>query len=198
MKKYSLILLTIIFAFVLLAVPVFAEEITPETEEYTESENFFEEIYEEILKHSDKILSALAFVASLLLALTYKKGLLPLVKGALSSLGNSVSRLKEETENATNTADENMRSAVAELQKAEDLIFSLSEKLETLEGELSEAKKERAENGDMRLIMKAQVDMLYEIFMSSSLPLYQKEAVGEKISEMKKALLKSCGETQND
>ena len=36
--------------------------------------------------------------------------------------------------------------------------------------------------------MKAQVDMLYEIFMSSSLPQYQKDSVGEKISSMRKSL----------
>jgi hypothetical protein len=40
----------------------------------------------------------------------------------------------------------------------------------------------------MKTIMSAQVDMLYNIFMSSSLPQYSKDAVGERISEMKAAL----------
>lgn len=197
MKKYSLILLTIIFTFVFLSVPAFAAENVDGAGE-TVNGNFFEDIYNEILTHADKILSALAFAASLILAFTYKKGLLPLVKGALSSLGNSVSKLKEETENAKNTADENMKSAVAQLERAEELIFALSERLEALEHELDAAGEERAHNKDMRTIVKTQVDMLYEIFMSSSIPQYQKEAVGEKISEMKKTLAAGTEDAKND
>ena len=41
----------------------------------------------------------------------------------------------------------------------------------------------------MKIILESQIDMLYDIFMSSSIPLFQKEAVGEKISAMKKRLL---------
>ena len=36
--------------------------------------------------------------------------------------------------------------------------------------------------------MNAQIDMLYEIFMSSALPQYAKDRVGEKVAEMKAQL----------
>ena len=196
MKKYLLVLFILTFLFAALTLPTLAAE-GEVAEEYVSDANVFELIYDEILLHSDKILSALAFVASLLLAFTYKKGLLPLLKGALSSLGSSVSTLKEETEKAKSVADEGIKAAISRLESAEALILSLTDTLSTVEAELCEARTERAHNADMRTVMRAQVDMLYEIFMSSSLPLYQKEAVGEKISEMKKALLTDGEEEEN-
>ena len=39
--------------------------------------------------------------------------------------------------------------------------------------------------------MHAQVNMLYEIFQSSALPVYQKEAVGNMINEMRSELAKN-------
>ena len=40
----------------------------------------------------------------------------------------------------------------------------------------------------MRVIMSTQIDLLHDIFMSSSLPYYRKEEVGERVAEMKRAL----------
>ena len=37
----------------------------------------------------------------------------------------------------------------------------------------------------MKIILSAQIDMLYDIFMTSSLPQYQKDAVSKRIGEMK-------------
>ena len=37
-------------------------------------------------------------------------------------------------------------------------------------------------------VMQAQVNMLYEIFQSSALPVYQKEAVGNMINQMRSEL----------
>ena len=40
----------------------------------------------------------------------------------------------------------------------------------------------------MRTILAGQIDMLYSIFMSSGLPQYQKDEIGEKIKEMREEL----------
>ena len=37
----------------------------------------------------------------------------------------------------------------------------------------------------MKALMSAQIDMLYDIFMTSSLPQYQKDAVNQRVKEMK-------------
>lgn len=191
MKKTLILLLSIIFVFTLFGVAASAE--------YTDGEeaeaNIFETVYTEALKHSDKILSALAFSASLILAVVYKKGLLPLIKGALSALTSSVDSLKEETESASLAAKRSIEDSSARLESSQMLLKSLTERLEAIEKELS-ANDEESMRRDIKRVMSAQVDMLYEIFMSSSLPAYQKESVGEKISEMKKSLTLSDGESQ--
>ena len=191
MKKTLILLLSIIFVFTLFGVAASAE--------YTDGEeaeaNIFETVYTEALKHSDKILSALACSASLILAVVYKKGLLPLIKGALSALTSSVDSLKEETESASLAAKRSIEDSSARLESSQMLLKSLTERLEAIEKELS-ANEEESMRRDIKRVMSAQVDMLYEIFMSSSLPAYQKESVGEKISEMKKSLTLSDGESQ--
>ena len=45
------------------------------------------------------------------------------------------------------------------------------------------------ERDAMRTILTSQVDMLYAIFICSSLPEYQKEEIGLKIQQMREELL---------
>ena len=148
----------------------------------------FEMLYTEVVRHSDKILSALAFVGSLLLAITYKKGLLPLMRGGLNTLGSTVASLKDETEKLKAHSNENIALAVERLDTAQKLTEALSQKLEALENELSAVNATQTKYADMKIIMKYQISMLYEVFMASSLPLYQKEAISEKIGEMKRLI----------
>ena len=65
----------------------------------------------------------------------------------------------------------------------------LTEKLEGMEWEKKSAEK-------LSLLMNSQIDMLYEIFMQSSLPQYSKDAIGEKVAALKKEL--KDGEKANE
>jgi hypothetical protein len=152
---------------------------------------FFEEAYEFISDNADKILSALAAIASFALAVTYRRGLLPLLKGGLGTLSGTVSTLKESTAAAEDASREILTSAKDKLESAEELISELSEKLSKIEEELAVTKEEEKRAADLRLLLGTQIDLLHDIFMSSSLPYYRKEEVGEKVAEMKKALSSS-------
>ena len=159
-------------------------------EAVTESGNatFFEQIYTQALLHSDKILSALAFLGSLLLAFAYKKGILPLIRGGLSAITNAVGTLKEESEKANEISEKALSEAKAKLEATEASLSELCLKLEMLEQELKEAKNEQTKANDVKMVLESQTELLYEIFMSSSIPAYLKESVGEKINAMKKKL----------
>lgn len=163
----------------------------------SENGNLFETVYGQIVRHSDKILSALAFGSSLLLAIIYRKGLLPLMRGGLNAIGSAVTNLKDETEKLSATSNENITLATEKLSAAENIVTALSEKLRALEAELMLVNEAQSRYADMKIIMRYQIDMLYEVFMSSSLPLYQKEAVGEKIGEMKR-LIAETEEAKNE
>ncbi len=149
---------------------------------------FFPLLFEAVNTNADNILSALAFVGSIILALAYKKGLFPFVERSLSALGNAVSGLREEVkinEEAKNT----LASTIDEkLSRTEELIASFKDKIELLEAELGSMETERCERENMKLIMRTEVDMLFEIITSSSLPQYQKDRASECFLKMKEKL----------
>ena len=66
--------------------------------------------------------------------------------------------------------------------------------MDTLVEDLRVRTLEAKGSEDTRVILSAQVDMLYDIFMTSALPQYQKDAVGERIAAMRGALLKNDDE----
>ena len=186
MKKF-LILITLIFTLTSLFATVASAEggeaLTPTVEE-----SFFDGVYDFLSDNADKIFSALAFVSSITLALLYRRGLLPLLRGGLTSLAGTVKTLKEETEKAEVSSRDLIMSAASKLEYTENIISDLSEKLSKIEEELSVAGEAEKRADDLRVLIGTQVDLLHDVFMASSLPYYRKEEVGERVAEMKKLL----------
>lgn len=155
-------------------------------------ENLFSRLFDEISSYATEIFCALTLVGSLILAYAYKKGLLPLVEKALLSISNAVTKIKEKTESGE-IAARNLGTELNEkLNDTKDVILTLHERIKEMNDALlvvkeKETSKEKS-NKNLALIVSAQVDMLYEIFMSSALPQYQKDAVGERVLKMKEAL----------
>lgn len=160
------------------------------TDVAVESEgNFFTVAYEELSAYASEILCGLTLAASLILAFAYKKGLLPLVQSALVSIGNAVTKIGDsakKSEEQTALLEENIGRSI---KNAKDMIGALTEKISSLDNAVNERlvmdEKARGEYEKLRFIIEGQIDMLYDIFMSSALPQYQKDAVGERIGKMK-------------
>lgn len=153
-----------------------------------EDDSFFSLLFEAVNANADNVLSALAFVGSIILAFAYKKGLFPFVERSLVSLGNAVSSLREEVK-SNEEAKNTLSSAIDEkLSRTEELITSFKDKIELLQTELGSMEKERCERENMKLIMRTEVDMLFEIIASSSLPQYQKDRANECFLKMKEKL----------
>lgn len=157
-------------------------------------DNFFTVAYEEISSYASEILCALTLAASLILAFAYKKGLLPLVQGALVSIGNAVTKIKDSTEVSEQKAsrlEENLENgiqgAMAALDKVIERIASFEQ---TINAKLINEEQIKEEYKKLGFVVGAQIDMLYDIFMTSALPQYQKDAVGERIAKMREAMAK--------
>lgn len=187
MKKILTAVITVAAAVALFTVPALAADGGAGT-------NVFATLYGYAAEHAGSILAALSFAASALLAVTYKRGLLPIIKGALGSTAETVARLGERSESISKGSAELLGQAAERLGEAEATVALLGERLTSLEEKLADCAKLYGERENLRLIMEAQIDMLYGIFMSSSLPAYQKEAVGERIADMKRALAPSESE----
>lgn len=143
--------------------------------------NVFEEIYAAIEKNADKIFSILAFVGTIIVGIGYKSGLIPLLNDALSKLKGSLDSVQENGEKMN--ADTSVK--IAEMDGS---LKGLEKKVNHISAHLEGYEALTVERGAMRKILEGQIDMLYAIFMSSALPQYQKDEVGEKIQSMREEL----------
>lgn len=139
-------------------------------------------------RYTPEILSAMALVSSLLLLLGYKRGFLPLLQGGLGKLCGAVRELGAQTEAHRASAD-GLASDVSErIRKTESHLSTVGETLRQLEDKLPCAAETERHLRDVETVLLSQVDMLYELFLSTSLPQYRKDGIGERVSAMRAAL----------
>ncbi len=154
-------------------------------ESISEGENLFADIFSAVESFSTEILCALSFVGSLIIAFAYKKGLLPAVKSGIGAIGSAIGEVREQAlksaqiqEELTSLLDERLALLETTLTKFDTAITEIAEKTESG----AHAAEDRE---NVKALMSAQIDMLYELFMTSSLPQYQKDALSERIRDMK-------------
>ena len=81
-----------------------------------------------------------------------------------------------------------MEKISEKLALTENILSDAKTKISELEEKLSEAMATNDKTEEFRAVMLAEVEMIYNIFISSSLPQYQKDKVGEAYARMKQAL----------
>lgn len=165
------------------------------SENTTEEGNPFEALYNFASEHIGEIFSLLSFVSAAVVAFLYNKGLLPALKNSLSTMANILSGVKNATEKSESVSAETKKELLEKLGMAENGLATVTDSISVLTERLDILTDSKDEQEKMRTIMSAQIDMLYEIFLCSSLPEYQKEAVREKMAAMKEVL---CREKQEN
>ena len=162
------------------------EEMSETVEQAGAEENVFTEIYNAVCENSADILSLLSFAASVTVALFYKYALSPLIKGGLEKISSGVKNISGEHSKEYTALSEAQAKICANEEKIEEKLSEISQSIL----EVRDVEKPRLEKS-LLTVMQAQVNMLYEIFQSSALPVYQKEAVGNMIGEMRSELSKN-------
>lgn len=158
------------------------------TEDGTGSASFFNELYAAVIEHSAEITSAIAAIASIVLAFCMRRGLTPMLKDALTGIAGAVGKLREGVD-ASEKNSEKITSALTErLAAAESTVEKLTATVNAITERSAAEKEEQLMREDILTVMSAEVEMLYDIFMSSALPQYKKDAVGERVSAMRKQL----------
>ena len=190
--KLLIAVMLILVSALVLSVSASAQE--AESTELTDGteENVFDKMYADVSEYATEILCAMTFAGSLILAFTYKKGLLPIVKGSLLSIGNAVSKVKDSVGESAEKGVKLGESIEKGLENTKTVLDGLVKKISELDTALEERlsdESERAHEAEvLRLVLLSQIEMLRDIFMSAALPQYQKDAVGERIAKMKGAL----------
>ncbi len=196
MKKTIKLLITISLIFALSLMPCIsanAAEVGESAEQMSDS-NVFSRLFYLATSHATEILCTFTLIGSLVLAYAYKKGLVPLLRKTLLSIGTSVNKIKEKTESSELVTSRFGEEITKMLTNTDALVKKLGERLDEMSTTLNEVKEkeqQKEKNSEsLAVIVGAQIDMLYDIFMSSALPQYQKDAIGERVAKMKEALRK--------
>lgn len=147
--------------------------------------------------YATEIFCALTFIASLFLSYAYKRGLLPTVSGAIGTLSTLVSKIKESTEREGEKSDAMSEAFASFLEKTKEALEKSDDKLQTISDKLRALDERQGEQDGFKTVLEGQVELLYDVFMSSSLPQYKKDEIGERVAKMKEAL-KENGNGQTD
>ncbi len=150
--------------------------------------NPFEAFFNTVKVYATEIFCALTFVGSLILAYAYKCGLIPIIKGGIGALSATVSHIKETAERSEEKTGEIGKTVADRLGSAETALGDISEMLSLMAAKLDRLEADGDERRKMRIVMNAEVDMLYSIFMTSALPQYQKDEVGARIAKMREVM----------
>ena len=198
MKKTLTALLLTLFTFVFvfsLAVSVFAAEATDTksdtgaaVSEIDEAQTPFDALYEAFIDNADKIFSILSFLGSVVVVVAYKKGLIPVLNSGLRSIRKSSDELKKKSEENILSAQKTLNMLTSRLAGYENSADALYKSVEELTERLESREESYKREADLKEILLAEIDMLYEIFINSSLPQYSKDTVSERIVKMKKSL----------
>ena len=149
------------------------------------TESVFEILFNKVKEYSSEIFCALTFICSMILTVAYKKKLFPFLQSSLASLGAILSGMKEGAEKSNAETKDIDSSILKRIDETEKAVSKLAELIDTMTQALADSKIDEQERRDMKAVIEAEVDLLYEIFMSSSLPEYKKESVAQKINKIK-------------
>ena len=153
-----------------------------------EKENPFVALYELASAHTAEIFSALAALLSCVIAFAYRRGLLPLVKQGIGTLANTVGGIDKATEAAREQMLAEAQTNRSLTEQMEKSIAQLSQKMSEILARFDALENDKTVDELLLSTLKTEVELLGEIFLSSSLPEYRKEIVGNTVARLKEQL----------
>ena len=161
------------------ALPIWEETVEPQTETEGGGSNFSAQLGAFYDQYSGEIFSALSLVGTLILAWFWRRGLLPSVRGGLSSLAGGVERLTDSAKAANECQSKligdflaRVEPILGDLERARELFLALEEKTAELERRAEESDTERER---LLTLNRASLEMLKEVFTAARLPVTSKE-----------------------
>ena len=116
------------------------------TEEGSDEQTLFDVLFSAFRENAPEILSALAFVGSVIIMLCYKKGLLPIINDGLKALKSGIKAIGEKSDSFNEHAVGLCDSIDTRLARAEKLSEAVLKSAEEIENELGEIQNIGAEN----------------------------------------------------
>lgn len=138
------------------------------------------------------LLSALTLLSSLLIALLYKRGLLPLVRSALSGIADTAEAAASATREFAGSAEEKLAALEEKNAPLLDMAKQSADAVATVEAALSElSSRLQAAEQDRRKtaeILLTETTLFYEMLHAVNLPEEQKASMAESYYRLKRML----------
>ena len=166
----------------------FEEKTTAEELEGETAENPFALFFDTVKEYATEIFCSLTLICSLILSRAYKKGLVPTVSSALSGLGSLVGKVKDSAERGEEKSEKLAQVISERLDSAENLLNGSAAAINEIGAKLDALASEEDERIRFRTVIEGQTELLYDVFMSSSLPQYKKDEIGERVAKMREEL----------
>ncbi len=165
-----------------------ADDGAKKEDDLIENSNLFDEIYSVLEANADKIFSILAFLGTLVVGIAYKSSLIPLLRNALSRLKASIDKVQEDNDKNNLANSDKFTEISGSISKINEALAENSSQLGRIKWEFETYEQLLREREAMKTLLGGQIDLLYAIFMSSALPQYQKDEIGDKIQKMREEL----------
>ncbi len=160
------------------------EESTPLAPPQSEAPTFTETLLTFFGEHGNTLLSAVGVIFSVLLALLYKTGFLPLVNRGLSAISETTGKAAGITADFAEKAaatllalEERSSAALGRAEQTEAAVKNAEVLITALGEALNEAKSDRDR---ITLVLAEETALFYELLNSVKLPEAQKEVIREK------------------
>ena len=149
------------------------------TEEQNGDASIFEEAYRLFRDNLPEVLTALSLAVSALLALLYKKGLIPMLSNALSGILGAVRSIGQSAEESNESLGAVTEGLSNRLALTEDAIRAMSEGLDSLDKSLSILSANRRDSEVFITLFESQNRLIYELLEGSNIPEARKEQIRE-------------------
>ena len=153
-----------------------------------EGGNFFADLYGMAAENADKIFAILSFIGTLVLALAYKKGLMPSLGKTIGSLTDGVRDMATRAEERIGDSERMIGEFAARISEALTAIEALRMQADELSEKLEAIGECKAHTNAATKALLTEVDMLSDLLLASSIPEYRKEAVERRVADIKKEL----------
>lgn len=173
---------------------IYASAENTDTDELSE-QSVFGQIFEAAKAHTAEIFSALTLAGSCVLAFSYKNRLLPTLKKGVGGIGGAVSEIKSSSLKTAEAAEALGQAAKEGLKGLECAVAGIDKGMSEIRERLEALEKDDAARERIDATISEQVSLLYDIFMFSSMPEYQKEAVGRRMEKMRALIAQKGGRT---
>jgi hypothetical protein len=205
MKKIlflSLIIITLVVCVLPCEAAEVEETVNITLQDKTGEKPFAETVTEYVKAYTSEIFCSLTFIGSLITAFLYKKGLLPTLSEGINKIYSIAKSSGERAEDMQKESADSINKFISDvlpiLEKTKDLADYAEALHRESVGIKDELEREKAERENLTRVLDGQTDLLYGVFMSASLPEYQKEMLTEKYSFIKALIAERGKETESN